>query len=190
MNGQRKPDDTALVDKLAGLVEQRGWTQGEFARHAGLNRITVRRIMLRQAGTRLRNPTVSRCAQALGLTVHELRSSPLEQLLTRRSVKSVVDLDARTRRLYEQAMQPELQAWLERNPERAAALTSEEMDELLSLQGTGGPLTRLGVEHFVGLVERKRKLHQQVDAVAGTEYLEVLEKVVQLMYEKIQPYRR
>jgi hypothetical protein len=26
-------------------------------------------------------------------------------------------------------------------------------------------------------------------AVAGTEYLDVLEKVVALMYEKIQPYR-
>jgi transcriptional regulator with XRE-family HTH domain len=188
MNGQRKPNDSQLVDKIARLVEQRGWNQEDFVRRADLNRLTVRRIMQRREGTRLRNSTVSSCARALGLPVDDLRNSPISQLLSRRTLKASSDTDARTRRLYEQAMQPELQAWLQRNPERAAQLTEDEMDELLSLQGTGGPLTRLGVEHFVGLVERKRKILGQVHAIAGTEYLEVLEKIVQLMYEKIQPY--
>ena len=98
-------------------------------------------------------------------------------------------MDPRTRRLDEQAMQPELQAWMDRNPERAARLSAEEKDELLSLQGTGGPLTQSGVEHFVSLVERKRRLLQQVHAIAGTEYLELLEKLVQLIYDKVQPYQ-
>ena len=93
-----------------------------------------------------------------------------------------------TRRLYEQATQPQLLSWIERNPDRARQLTSEEIDELLSLQGTGGPLTSIGVEHFVEVIERKRKLIQQVHAVAGTEFLDVLEKLVGLIYEKVQPY--
>jgi hypothetical protein len=147
--------------------------------------------MQRREGTRLRNSTVSRCAQALGVSVDDLRNAPIVQLLSRRGAKAVLNSepDAKTRRHYERAMQPELEAWLQRNPQRAAELTHEEMDELVSLQGTGGPLTRLGVEHFVSLVERKRKLLDQIHAVAGTEYLDVLEKIVQLMYEKIQPYR-
>jgi hypothetical protein len=62
------------------------------------------------------------------------------------------------------------------------------MDELLSLQGTGGPLTRIGVEHFVGLIERKRQLLHKVHAIAGTEYLELLEQFIDLLYEKVQPY--
>jgi len=30
---------------------------------------------------------------------------------------------------------------------------------------------------------------QQVHVIAGTEYLEVLEKLVALIYEKVQPYK-
>ena len=85
--------------------------------------------------------------------------------------------------------QPELLAWIERNPERADQLSVEEREELLSLQGVGGPLTAFGVAHFVGLIERKRWLKQKVVAIAGTEYLDLLEQIVELVYEKIQPYR-
>jgi len=60
---------------------------------------------------------------------------------------------------------------------------------LLSLQGTGGPLTAIGVEHYVELIERKRRLIHQVHTGAGTEYLDMLEQFVQLLYEKVQPYR-
>jgi hypothetical protein len=95
----------------------------------------------------------------------------------------------RMHHLYEHATQPELKAWLERNPERAKQLTPDEIDEVLSLQGTGGPLSRLGVDHYILLIERKRKLIQEVHAIAGTEYLDLLEQLVGLLYEKVQPYR-
>jgi hypothetical protein len=110
-------------------------------------------------------------------------------LLARINGASAPGNDAALHRLYEQATQPELLAWLERNPDRARRLTSTDLDELLSLQGTGGPMTGFGVEHFVELIERKRKLKDQMDAIAGTEYLDLLEQLVRLMYEKIQPYR-
>src|SRR5260370_22010734 len=91
-------------------------------------------------------------------------------------------------RLYELATQPEFVAWLERNPDRAGQLTEEDIDELLSLQGTGGPLTAFGVEHFVDLIERKNRLIGKVHAIAGTEYLDLLEQMENLMYDKIRPY--
>jgi transcriptional regulator with XRE-family HTH domain len=188
MKGSSSEHSAILATKIARLVQERGWNMEEFARIAGLNRLTVRQIL--QEGTRrLRNATVSACARALGLTVSELRDLPLEVLLARVNGAAVSGNDAALRRLYEQATQPELLAWLERNPERARRLTSAELDELLSLQGTGGPMTGFGVEHFVELIERKRRLKDQVDAIAGTEYLETLEQLVRLMYEKIQPYR-
>src|SRR5207245_2611506 len=96
--------------------------------------------------------------------------------------------EATTRRLYEEATQPELRGWIERNQERARRLTSEEIDELLSLQGTGGPLTAFGVDHFVELIERRRKLVEKVQTIAGTEYVDLLEQLVDLLYQKIQPY--
>ena len=91
--------------------------------------------------------------------------------------------------LYEQATQPELLAWLEANLERAGQLTPQEIDELLSLQGTGGPLTEFGVAHFVEQLERRRKIMEQAAVIAGTEYVDMLEQFVELLYEKIQPYK-
>ena len=175
-----------LCPKIARLVEERGWNQEEFARFANLNRLTIRNIFL-SGRRRLHNATVSACARALGLSVAELRTWPLDRLTARMSVKQMPMPDPR-QRLFEQATQPELMAWMERNPERARQLTQEEMDELLSLQGTGGPMTAFGVAHFVELIERKRRLMEQAAAVAGTEYIDLLEQFVQLLYEKVQPY--
>jgi transcriptional regulator with XRE-family HTH domain len=178
----------ALAEKIARLVQERGWNQEEFARIARLNRLTVRHI-LQEGKRRLHNATVGACAAALGFSVSELRDLPLEILLTRLRTSNSEEHNQARRRLYEEATQPELLAWIERNPDRAGKLSPADLDELLSLQGTGGPMTAFGVEHFVDLIERKRILKDKVDAIAGTEYLEVLEKMVDLMYEKIQPYR-
>jgi transcriptional regulator with XRE-family HTH domain len=177
-----------LAAKIARLVEERGWNQKDFARNSQLNLQTVRQILMQNGQRRLRNATVSACAKALGLSVSELRDRPLEQLLARMNRRPPADGDEQLRRLYEQAAQPEVMDWIGRQPERARQLTGEEIDELLSLQGTGGPLTPAGVEHFVALIERKRRVVQQVHAIAGTDYLELLEKFVGLLYEKVQPY--
>jgi transcriptional regulator with XRE-family HTH domain len=186
------PPGPRLADKIARLVRERGWNQEDFARIANLNRHTVRSILQGQPndGHRLRNATINACARALGLTVHELDTLPLERLLSRmHGGAAAPGSDAPLTRLYQAATQPELRSWAERNPERAGRFTAEEIEELLSLQGTGGPLTSFGVEHFVDLIERKRKLVEQVHAIAGTEYLGLLEQLVGLIYEKVRPYR-
>src|SRR5262249_15280324 len=121
-------------------------------------------------------------------TVNELRTLALDRLLPRMAEPARHDSDG-LRRLYEQTSQPELLGWIERNPDRASKLSAEELDELLSLQGTGGPLTSFGVEHFVEKLERRRRLVEKVQTVANTEYLELLEQFVELLYEKVQPYR-
>lgn len=188
MNGQISTESGDLASKIARLIEERGWNQEDFARNAGLNRQTVRQILNPDSNRRLRNATISACAQALGLSVSEMRNLPLERLLPRMHPRRPAESDETVRRLYEEATQPQLLAWIERNPDRAGQLTSAEIDELLSLQGTGGPLSVIGVEHFVDLIERQRRLIQRVHAIAGTEYLDLLEQFVSLLYEKVQPY--
>jgi plasmid maintenance system antidote protein VapI len=178
--------DDNLCDKIARLVQERGWNLEEFARQAELNRLTVRSII--QGGERrLHNATVAACARALGLGVDELRQAPVERLLPR--MHAPVVPGESLRRMYETASQPELAAWMERNPERASKLTPDELDELLSLQGTGGPLTPFGVSSAVERIERKRRLLEQAAVVASTEYIDMLEAMVTLMYEKVQPYK-
>jgi transcriptional regulator with XRE-family HTH domain len=189
MNGQLLVESVDLAARIARLVQERGWTQDEFARQACLNRQTARQILQPEGIRRLRNDTVCRCARALGLTVHELRNTPLELLLARLTQPAFPAPDAASCRLYEEATQPELQAWLGRNPDRARRLAREEIDELLSLQGTGGPLSSFGVDHFVELIERRRRIVEQVQTIACTEYLEMLEQFIALLYDKVQPYR-
>jgi hypothetical protein len=197
MDGQSETNQTTipnptgldLATKITHLVKERGWNQEDFARIAELNRQTVRQILNPTGDRRLRNATIGACARALNLSVHDLIHLPLERLLPRmhKHQQPAEDKD-KLRYLYEMATQPELRGWMDRNSERAKQLTDDEIDELLSLQGTGGPLTSFGVEHFVEMIERKRKLVQQVHAIAGTEYLDLLEKMVGLLYEKVQPY--
>ena len=186
MNEITTTSDVPLCAKIARLVQERGWNQDEFARCADLNRLTIRSIF-QGPPRKLHNATVSACARALGVSLNDLLTQPLERLLPRMRVSLPVKDSLRV--LYEQATQPELLAWMERNAERAARLTLEEIDELLSLQGTGGPLTSFGVAHFVEQLERRRKLLEQVAIIAGTEYVDMLEQFVGLLYEKIQPYK-
>lgn len=168
--------------KIARLVKERGWSQGEFARRTALSKLTCR-FILEERQQALRNPTVQACAKALGLMVNDLYDRPLDELIVAARTG-----DETLARKYEAACQPELLAWMEDNKERAAKLAPEELDKLYSLQGVGGPLTRHGVEHFVAQIERQRVVKDRLDAILDTEYLEYVELMVNLLWEKIQPY--
>jgi transcriptional regulator with XRE-family HTH domain len=179
-------DPVEITAKIARLVEERGWNQEDFARIASLNRHTARTILQSQ-GRKLRNATVQACARALGLTVSELRTLPLERLLPRMRGQTAPEGNDRFQALLDQVTQPELTAWLTRNEDRARRLTPSEADELLNMQGPSGPLVALGVERVIEHLERKRELLKKVQAVAGTEYLNLLEQFVALLYDKTQP---
>jgi hypothetical protein len=187
MSDQPHNGSAELAWKIARLVDERGWNQEDFSRLANLNRQTVRQI-LHGAERKLRNATVSACATALGLSVSDLKSLPLDRLLPRMHDHCPPGSDERLRQHYEHATQPELRAWMERNPDRARLLDQDEMDELLSVQGVGGPLTSIGVEHYVAQLERRRQLVLKVKTIAGTELVELLERLVEMMYDKVQPY--
>ncbi len=184
-----KTDNRDVMAKIARLVRERGWNMEEFARIARLNRNTVRTILGEGEARKLRIATVGACSKALGVSVNELRTLPLERLLPRMSDSHPTHGGEALRKLYDQAWQPELVAWLERNAERARKLMPEEIEEILTLQGPEGPLSAYGVDAFVGRLERRRKLIREVIAVAGTEFLDLLEQLVGLLHEKIQPSR-
>jgi transcriptional regulator with XRE-family HTH domain len=184
---ESSPEMADLALKIKRLVEERGWNQEDFARSTRLNRHTARQILKPGGSRQLRNATISACAKALGLTVNELRTHSLERLLPRMAEGGTGGPDDAVRRTYEQATLPELRAWLERNPDRARRLGEEDLDELLALQGPGGPLTAFGVDAFVQRIERRRKVVEQVHAIAGTEYLDLLEQIVSLLHDKVQP---
>src|SRR5262249_56875662 len=83
MSESLQDNSAELAHKIARLVEERGWNQEDFARITKLNRQTVRQILLQPTERRLRNATIGACAEALGLSVNDLRTLPLERLLPR-----------------------------------------------------------------------------------------------------------
>jgi transcriptional regulator with XRE-family HTH domain len=187
MEGHTATDSADLANKIARLVEERGWNQEEFARITRLNRHTVRQILL-SGDRRLRNATTSACARALGLSVNDLRTLPLEQLLPRvRAGDSPGNGADPRRRLREEATHPELRAWVEHNPDRTRQMTFDEVNELLALQNSGQPLAAAALDRFVDRLERRRALVHRVAAIAGSDYLELLEQFIGLLYEKVQP---
>lgn len=173
-----------LADKIAKLVEEKGWNQEDFARISNLNRHTVRQILHGGPKRNLRNATISQCAEAFELTVNELRTLPLDRLLLRVRGKAPVDEEAR-KLLMQEAVLPELVTWLERNARRTAEFRADEVQELLAMQHPGGDLERLGVDACVELIERRRNLLCRVKLLAATPYLDLLEQVVDLAYEKV-----
>jgi transcriptional regulator with XRE-family HTH domain len=189
MNGASPGPGAELANKIARLVEEKGWNQEDFARATQLNRHTVRQILHGGPKRRLRNATVGDCAKALGLTVSELRNLPLDRLLPRMHGKPAADEES-LKLLDERATLPDLVSWLERSRERAAELRADEVQELLEMQAPGGPLEKLGVENFVELIERRRRLVCRVKEIACTEYLDFLEQFVKLIHEKVKPPAR
>ena len=186
MNAAAASSGIELANKITRLVEERGWNQEDFARISQLNRHTVRQILNGGPKRRLRNATISQCSEALGLTVSELRNLPLERLLPRMHGKPPADEEA-LKLLYERATLPELKRWLERNKDRAETLRADEIQELLDMQGSSGPLEKMGVESCVEQLERRRRLIACIREIAGTEYLDLLEQLVLLIYEKVKP---
>ena len=179
-------DHADLAAKIARLVEERGWNQEDFARIANLNRHTVRTI-LQNANRKLRNATIQSCARALGLTVSELRALPLNRLLPRMHGRAGSAGDERLKHLFTQVTHPSLLAWLERNEERSQRLTASEIEELIAMQEEGGPLSSIGPDRVIDILERKRELLKRIHAIAATEYLPLLEQLVGLMYDKAKP---
>jgi transcriptional regulator with XRE-family HTH domain len=185
MNGHPCDQTVDLGSRIAGLVRERGWSQKEFAQRAGLSRQTVREILEQPGRRRLHNRTIFGCARALGLCVGQLRGQESASAFpSDGGLPQVLSEELR----YDLATQPQVRRWLEEKPSEAARYSHAEIVELLSMQGTGGPLTAEGVGAALEQLERKRKLVDRVHVIAGTEYLELLERLVEWLYERVQPY--
>jgi hypothetical protein len=94
----------------------------------------------------------------------------------------------RKRRDFEESLQEGFREWAEQNPERAGQLTADELDELLSIFGVGGPLNQQGVDYYVALIERKRLLRERFECVINTEYIDQIEPIVAEMFRAVCPY--
>lgn len=172
-----------VTEKLARLVREKGWTPRHLAQAAKIDPRTAAALC---AGSKkkARNDIVKAAANALGLTVDELHHVELPVLLRR--VREAESAAAPVERLRQR--QPALADWLENTPQHD--LTPLEIEELASLQGTGGPLTAAGLEEWMERLRRKRQLLRRTEILAGTSYLPLLEEITRLMLAELDPSRQ
>src|SRR5947209_4405257 len=93
------PETLDVTAKIAALVKELGWTYFEFAKNAEINRHTARQIVQAQGDRKLHNSTLKRCAEALGFSVNELLTLPLERLLARVRGRELPPLEDHLQRL-------------------------------------------------------------------------------------------
>ena len=158
-----------LVAKIALLAAERGWDLAQFAKEASLHRATAQQLL---AGTakRLQDNTVKACADAFGLTPLELRIEPIATLIAKMRAPIVASNEVAALR----AAHPEL--------------TDDDLSDVLAFKDDRGPVSPFAIEEHARGLERRRRLANKVLAVAGTEYVDLLEQFVDLLYEKVQPY--
>ena len=152
---------------LRRLMAAHGWTTDQAARHAGLDRRTIKAIL---EGRHKSHPrTIKRLADGLGVAVNEFFVDP-SQLLYRQ-------FDRRTN--------PAVDELLASRPDLFTDWTSADFDELHSRMGAGGPLTVEGVQEAVQRMNGHRQAHEMLSVILETSEADVILGIIALVYEHV-----
>jgi transcriptional regulator with XRE-family HTH domain len=155
-------------ENLLRLMAAGGHSIHALAKQAGLDERTIRGILNRGNKPHIR--TLRRLADGLGVKVDELFLDPT-QLLYRR---------------FDRHTNPLVAEVIETHKELFDGWTEGEFDELHSRVGEGGALTREGVLAMARQTNRKRDLHNKLELLLESSQAEVIEGIVDLLYEKVE----
>jgi len=155
------------ADNLARLMANAGLTVRQVAVRSGVDERTVRAILSRQRKPRA--TTINRLASGLGVAAHEFCLEPRQIGLLR----------------FDRATNPAVEQLLEDSPELFAGWTAGDFDELYSRVGAGGPLTLHGAREAVEHMNRKRRLHEQLDLLLESSLAEVAAELIQALCKAV-----
>ncbi len=145
-----------------------GLSAHALAKQTGLDERTIRGILNRGHKPHIR--TLRRLADGLGVKVDELFLDPA-QLLYRR---------------FDRQTNPIVAEVIETHKKLFAGWTEGDFDELHSRVGEGGALTREGVLAMARQANRKRELHSRLEVLLESSQAEIIEGIVDLLYEKVE----
>ncbi len=152
---------------LLRLMARLDLSISEVAQRSGLDERTVRAVL---RGTKRPQPrTLHRLAEGLGVSTDEFFLDP-SQLLYRR---------------FDRQTNPVVEDLLADDPRLFTGWGQADFDELHSRMGTGGPLTRDGARQAVQEMNRKRRLHDQLDLLLESSQAEIVVAILAAMYEKV-----
>ena len=175
----------ALVSRIRAQCLKRGWSFGRLAERAGLSRTTLYHL-LRGTTSRPHPTTLTKICRALDLPLFELIGDDSRRA-DRMLCATGNDVDTRDQRAFDCMTNPVIEEVFDESPEMFAAWSQQEWEELYSTFGTGGALTRRGVEHTARKMNRKRETIHQLHVVLETHLDEVAARMIAALYEMVRP---
>jgi transcriptional regulator with XRE-family HTH domain len=157
---------THAGENLSRLMAAGGWSQDRLAQATGVDVRTLRYILDENHNTR--PETLRRLARGLGVAVEEFFVDPA-QLLYRR---------------FDRRSNPVVAEVVEDHRELFDGWTEADFDELHSRVGAGGPLTVEGALAAIGSMNRKRRLHEQLDVLLESGHAELVAGILGVLYDK------
>ena len=167
----------AVAARVRAECIRRGMELQELASRAGISRTTLYHLERGHTG-RLRATTLQKIAQALGLSVEELISP------TRQAPARLRDSDAARR--FDRATNPLIAEVMQDRPRLFDGWSDDDVDELYSTFGTGGPLSEQGVVMAAEAINRKRDAIHKLHVVLETHLRDHALHMIELLYDLVE----
>lgn len=179
------PDDP-LAARIRAECNRRGWSLGELAKRAGVSRTTLHHLERSRTG-RPQIETLRKIAIALELPVETLLGDqPPPPRDGNIAASDSSQRDAASRR-FDAATNPVVADVMREQPHLFSGWTQSEVDELVSLFGTGGGLTPRGVELAAESINRRRETIFKLQVILETHLSKHAMETIDMLYQLIEP---
>ncbi len=167
MSPLRSMSGTPLADNLHRLLAQQGLTIAQAAENTGVNARTIKAILAAEIA-KPHARTLNRLAEGLGASVDEFYQSPT--LLARR---------------FDRHTNPVVDQVVAEDPSLFSHWSAADFEDLYSRFGAGGALTSDGARAAAAQINRRRAVLDQVALLLETEQGELLERMVQVLFQQV-----
>ena len=177
-------DPQRLASRLKALRAERGWDMSTLEERSGIGRTTL--YHLEQGHTASpRMKTLNRIAAAFEVPVASLLQS--ETAAPRPVIESSPLLDVAQQAAFDRETNPMVTEVIEERPDLFRHWSENDFDELYSIFGTGGPLTRKGVVVAAESINIKRETVRRLEVLLETQLRSAAIEVINSLYRVITP---
>lgn len=179
-------DPQQLASRLKALRAERGWEMSTLEERSGIGRTTL--YHLEQGHTASpRMKTLNRIAAAFEVPVASLLQPEASSSL--RPVSEIPSslLDVAQQAAFDRETNPMVTEVIEDRPDLFRHWRDDDFDELYSIFGTGGPLTRKGVVVAAESINIKRETVRRLEVLLETQLRSAAIEVINSLYRVITP---
>ncbi len=158
----------------------RGWTMSELVRRTRINRGTLYRLE-RGESARPQMKTIQALAHAFEVPPPSLlEPQPADR------ARPTTGRQLTTEQVFDRATNPVVSEVIDEQPRLFEGWTEDDVDELYSMFGTGGQLTRAGVVGAADSINRKRETIRKLHVVLETGLRDQAVDLIDALYRLVQ----